>query len=248
VLILFAFLFRIFFVADMNESTFLEVAYKISIIPQLYNDISRVMTKELEPIFLKQIHSIPKNGYLIEVGCGPGFFSIMAIKHRPDLHIICSDFSEAMLHIARENFDQFLKEQPSKSTFDLQFIQANAMNLSQFKDNSFDAVVSNFVIKHIPNPTQFLEEAFRIVKHGSNIYLREIVSDDSPQKLSDFKELVYPHYSLLMQVPVRLLINLAFFRTPPMSMADVWLKGYKDRFSIRRDEKFPLIYMESKKD
>lgn len=40
-----------------------------------------------------------------------------------------------------------------------------------FDDNSFDVVVSNHVIEHVPNQTLHVEEIYRVLKPGGTVYL-----------------------------------------------------------------------------
>jgi ubiquinone/menaquinone biosynthesis C-methylase UbiE len=91
---------------------------------------------------------------MLDVCCGPGMVTGAAARRGAVASGL--DFSPAMLAEARANF-------PS-----LQFHEgdAEAMPLAEA---SFDAVVSNFGIHHVPHPKRALAEAFRVLRPSGRI-------------------------------------------------------------------------------
>jgi len=85
---------------------------------------------------------------MLDIACGPGFVASKG-KARGAL-ATGVDFSPAMLAMARS------------LNATLRFDEANAEALP-YADASFDAVVANFGIHHVPRPILALREAFRVL-------------------------------------------------------------------------------------
>lgn len=93
---------------------------------------------------------------VLDVACGPGYAAVGAA-----LRGGCAtglDFSSAMIAIARA-------ENP-----EVTFIEGDAEALP-FNDASFDAVVANFGIHHVPRPGIALAEAHRVLRPGGRLAL-----------------------------------------------------------------------------
>lgn len=88
-----------------------------------------------------------KDGVLLDIGCGNGS-SMLSLKER-GWTVKGIDFDEKAVSFAQA-------KGLSASTGDL-FSQ-------QFKDNSFDAILLNHVIEHLPSPLAILKECRRILK------------------------------------------------------------------------------------
>lgn len=92
---------------------------------------------------------------ILDVGCGPGFFSIVLAEEGFDVTAI--DLTSAMLQEARENAGNL--------AFRICFMEMNAEELS-FPDHSFDAIVSRNLTWNLPHPEQAYKEWFRVLKPG----------------------------------------------------------------------------------
>jgi SAM-dependent methyltransferase len=53
------------------------------------------------------------------------------------------------------------------------FVSGNALDLSQFPDNSFDVVHEHQLLLHVPTPVQAIREMWRVVKPGGILSLRD---------------------------------------------------------------------------
>ena len=74
------------------------------------------------------------------------------LKEIPNLTIYNREVSPAMLTIARQKYPE--------ENFELTDLE----NLNEFKDNTFDRVVSLETLEHTPKPTIFLSEIYRVLK------------------------------------------------------------------------------------
>lgn len=91
----------------------------------------------------------------LDVGCGPGFFSIILAQLGCDVCAV--DYTPAMLAQARANADA--------AGADLRFFQMDAQTLG-FPDESFDLVVSRNLTWNLPRPEAALREWTRVLKPG----------------------------------------------------------------------------------
>lgn len=74
--------------------------------------------------------------------------------------VVCADFSEGMLEVGRRRHPE------------LQFVQADAMNLP-FDDDSFDAVTMSFGLRNVADPEVALAELHRVTAPGGRIVICE---------------------------------------------------------------------------
>ena len=91
---------------------------------------------------------------VLDVCCGTGVVTAAAARH--GARAVGVDFSPAMLNQARQAYPA------------LQFDKGDAEALS-YADRSFDAVVSNFGVHHVPSPEKAIAEAFRVLRSGGRV-------------------------------------------------------------------------------
>lgn len=98
---------------------------------------------------------------ILDVGTGPGFFSILLSQmgHRPT----AVDASEGMIVRASRNFEQFGYKIPA--------YVGDAADLRSETGESFDAVVCRDVVWTLPNPQKAYAEWYRILKPGGALII-----------------------------------------------------------------------------
>jgi ubiquinone/menaquinone biosynthesis C-methylase UbiE len=104
---------------------------------------------------------------LLELGCGPGFLWRGNRQRIPaSWQITLSDFSAGMLAETRQ--------QLGEERFAYQVADAQAL---PFDNASFDAVIANHMLYHIPNLAQALGEIQRVLKPNGRFYASTIGSE-----------------------------------------------------------------------
>ena len=128
---------------------------------------------------------LPKGGKCLDVGCGSGALAIAVGKRNPKAEIVGID------RWGKEyaSFSKPLCERNAQAegVSRISFRQGDATHLD-FPDETFDAVVSNYVYHNIPGDRQaYLLETLRTLKKGGVFALHDIFS---PAKYGDMQAFV----------------------------------------------------------
>lgn len=136
-----------------------------------YTGYSKVNQKELEGIQrekwqeqLKRLLPANKNLKVLDIGTGPGFFTII-LEELGYNNITGIDVSNKMLEVAKENVQKYGK--PNSS---IQFIQMDAKNL-KFYTNSFDIIVCRNLTWNLEKPQQAYSEWLRVLKPNGTLLI-----------------------------------------------------------------------------
>lgn len=113
--------------------------------------------------FTLETMDLRDNENVLEIGFGNGMFFEKVFSKAANLRIHGVDFSETMLHAARENNQAAV----TAGRLSLQF--GNSDNLL-FEDNSFDKVFCINVAYFWDEPTKDLQEVYRVLKPGGRFY------------------------------------------------------------------------------
>lgn len=112
-----------------------------------------------EGVFYKYISSDLKGLKILDVGCGPGIFSILLSKLGGE--VIGLDYTPKMIEKARENADN--------CGVKVNFTQGDAQNLI-FEDGSFDVVISRNLTWNLGNPKRAYQEWWRVLKKDGKLF------------------------------------------------------------------------------
>ncbi len=105
---------------------------------------------------------LPADARILEIGCGPALLWTTNLDRVPaGWRITLSDFSSGMLAQAQQNLN-------GASQFEFKVLDAQSI---PFEVNTFDAVIANHMLYHVPDRSKALSEMWRVLKPGSKIYL-----------------------------------------------------------------------------
>jgi SAM-dependent methyltransferase len=115
---------------------------------QSYDASFATATRQFIPALLDAA-AVGRGQSLLDVACGPGFVAAAATERGAMARGL--DFSAAMLRVARTRHPA------------IAFDRGDAEALP-YPDDSFDVVVSNFGIHHVPQPRLALQQAHRVLR------------------------------------------------------------------------------------
>jgi len=162
--------------ADMDEHRFkIDDADSYNAVVDYFDQYTERFTAHLpEPLLAKA--NIPADGRVLDVGTGTGIIALnVAAKIGEQGKVVGIDLSEGMLEKALNKAKQKGLEGRTE------FLRMDAENL-ELPDNSFDAALSLYALRHFPNPDKSVNEIFRVLKPGASI----VVAVGSPPSLFSF--------------------------------------------------------------
>jgi cyclopropane fatty-acyl-phospholipid synthase-like methyltransferase len=113
-------------------------------------------------------------GHVLDLGCGPGDIPVRVARAFPACRITAVDASGPMIRIAGEAVKQ------------AGFADRILLRCQRFQDISLaepvDAVVSNSLLHHVPNPLQFWYRLRQLVKRDSPVLVMDLLRPDSHEE------------------------------------------------------------------
>lgn len=139
--------------AQYVQSMFTKIAHR-------YDMMNRLMTGGQDVRWRKEVISLTKlhpHASLLDLGTGTGDLAREALTQYPKARVTAADFTLEMMRVG-------------KKTGDLNFSSADALHLP-FKDKTFDAIVSGFLMRNVTDVQQALREQYRSIKPGGRIVI-----------------------------------------------------------------------------
>ena len=112
-------------------------------------------------------HGPGRGGELLDVGTGPARIPIALCRADRHFRILGVDLSGPMIDLARRNASE------AELADRIRFARGDAKNLP-FPDGRFEAVFSNTIVHHIPDPELALAEMVRLVAPGGTLMVRDL--------------------------------------------------------------------------
>jgi ubiquinone/menaquinone biosynthesis C-methylase UbiE len=125
---------------------------------------------------------IPVGARVLELGCGPGFFSPHIVKAAATGHVVLVDLQAEMLGLARQRLD---RQRPAG------FVQADGSALP-LASRSFDAVFIATVLGEIPDSGTCLEDVHRVLRPDGTLSVAETRRDSDFIAPAALQRLVEP--------------------------------------------------------
>ncbi len=117
---------------------------------------------------------------VLDVGTGTAQIPIELAPRRNDVRITAIDLAGHMLQVAQRNVIQ------AGLTAQIKLEQVDAKALP-FAAEAFDAVISNSIIHHIPEPRTAFREMVRVLRGGGALFVRDLLR---PPDLETLERLV----------------------------------------------------------
>ena len=117
---------------------------------------------------------------VLDIGTGTARIPIILSQLRPQWQIIGVDLASSMLQVGQKN----IQEAGKSEQISLQLIDGKKM---PYEDNSFDLVMTNSLVHHIPNPLDLFLEIDRVVKADGSILIRDLLR---PNSIAEIEQIV----------------------------------------------------------
>jgi ubiquinone/menaquinone biosynthesis C-methylase UbiE len=143
---------------------------------------------------------------VLDIGAGTAQIPILLAQATDDVLIMAADAAVSMLDLARLNVEiAGLRDR-------IQLDHADAKRMA-YRDRMFDAVISNSIVHHIPEPREVLREAVRVTKPGGLLFFRDLMRPADGDEVSRLVELYAAgcneHQQMLFRDSLRAALTLA---------------------------------------
>lgn len=153
------------------------------------------LCKDDYPPILAELEKEPFHDVL-DCGCGTGpMIQILHGKY-PDKHYVGIDLTPEMVRVAQ-----------TKQLSNAGFLVGDSENLP-FAEESFDAVICTNSFHHYPHPQNFFDSAYRVLRRGGRLILRDYTSSNFVVWLMNHLEL--PLANLLGHGDVKIYKSVEF--------------------------------------
>ena len=126
-----------------------------------YDRMNRLMTAGQDVRWRREViqrAGLPSNGYLLDLGAGTGDLAREALRQHPASRAVAADFTLEMMRMGRRRLE----------TPHLVWSAADALQLP-YPQDTFDAVVSGFLLRNVSDIRQALREQYRLLKPGGRV-------------------------------------------------------------------------------
>lgn len=171
---------------------------------------------------------LPANAKILELGCGPGYlWKENAARIPAGWDITLSDLSSGMLDAAWRNLVVTGRS--------YKFKEIDAQEIP-FRNETFDAVIANHMLYHVPDRAKALTEIRRVLKPGGRLFATTVGERHMREMNAWLHEVGGAEY--VSQVVVHFLLENGEEQLKPF-FSEVHLSRYED--SLRVTELDPLI-------
>jgi ubiquinone/menaquinone biosynthesis C-methylase UbiE len=122
-------------------------------------------------------HGPCRGGDLLDVGTGPARIPIVLCQADPAARVLGVDLAESMIALARHNVAA------AGVAGRIACLQGDAKALP-LPGGRFEAVLSNTIIHHIPEPAPALAEMVRLIAPGGTVMVRDLARPPTPAALT----------------------------------------------------------------
>ncbi|MDB5349521.1 MAG: rebM 1 [Planctomycetota bacterium] len=121
-------------------------------------------------------HGPCRGGTILDVGTGTARIPLELCRVDPNAMVRAVDLAEHMLALGRKN----VQEAGLTDRIRLEKVDAKGF---PYPDRSFEAVISNSIVHHIPEPAAALAEMVRLVAPGGTLFCRDLARPESSEHL-----------------------------------------------------------------
>ena len=114
---------------------------------------------------------------VLDLGTGTAQIPVQLCRQHDTCQVMAIDLAANMLDFARYNIE-------AEGLIERIFLQQIDSKELLFDTESFDTVMSNSIIHHIPQPSTVLSEALRVTRPGGLLFFRDLLRPDTSEQVS----------------------------------------------------------------
>ncbi len=123
---------------------------------------------------------------VLEIGSGPGYFSLHVAKELVKGKIVLADIQQEMLDYAKKRLEK-------RSLKNVEYYLCNGESFD-FKDNTFDIIYMVTVIGEVEHKDHYIKECYRMLKTGGVLSISELMGDPDKMKIEDIRAIAERHH------------------------------------------------------
>lgn len=131
-----------------------------------------------EEFVTRALELAPHSGYVLDVGTGPGDITVQLARRAPALRFLAIDLGEHMLDLARSN----VARANLSDRVEIARVDAKATGRPA---ESFDFIVCNSLVHHIPEPEELFRELRRLARPGAGLFIKDLHRPASARELAE---------------------------------------------------------------
>lgn len=131
----------------------------------------------LSPKMLVSRLALRPTHHVLEVGCGPAYFSPTLAKSVPQGRLVLCDIQQEMLDIAKKRL-----EKQQISNVDYCLCDGDTFN---FADETFDRIVLVTVLGEVANQGAYLQEFYRLLSPNGRLSISEGMGDADKMSMDE---------------------------------------------------------------
>ena len=138
-----------------------------------YDKINRLLSLGQDQNWRKEALAraqVPPGGKVLDIATGTGDVALLAADRLADAHIVGADLTLAMLEVAQEKAHKRAQKKPAHQIL---WVNSDGLALA-FPSNTFDAVISVFMLRNVPDVAQAFAEQVRVARPGGRIVCMEM--------------------------------------------------------------------------
>lgn len=136
----------------------------------------------LSPKNLIRRLQLKENYTVLEIGPGPGYFSLEVAKAIPQGMLVLADIQEKMLDYAKKRLNK-------KKIHNVEYHLCNGFNFPM-ESNKFDVIFMVAVLGEVENKQQYVREILRLLHPGGIFSVSELAGDADKMSVKEIKDLL----------------------------------------------------------
>lgn len=191
-------------------------------------EVNRRFVAEFLDAWRSEAGHRPESQYFLDVGAGTAQIPILLANTHEHCRITAIDLAAEMLKLARRN----VAEAGLTDRVALEQVDAKQM---PYADASFDAVISNSIVHHIPDPLDVFREMVRVLQPGGLLFVRDLLrpesADSVEQLVTTYAGGENAHQQQLFRQSLQAALTIAEVRTllSGLSLPAEWVTQSSDR-------------------